>query len=626
MAYTGYRIDTYIDVNPKSPTYNTTREERVADSTDCPAEGSSWVVVAEYCELDAVSGTNTGYFVTDEMDTSSSSPTYMEHRITKEWNREMCPEQSTDPLWEELDGYCEQMVYLPSGVSGNTGYKMALLRDGNRYSPTWGEEKWDRIASSGCPAPSTAPEIEEVSSSCVMVDCSGTTATNGYKNVTGIDKNVYSPTYLSSVTDTIVDTETCPDNCGGGGGGVYVFTWSDGSTAMTYHTSYLAKNVTFGVSSYWNGGHAPWHIIVEPLPTDKLDYSFVVSIPQNDDNSGKTYSYSVIQLGSEYMIYLDIEQTAYGVIDYDEFRFDDTDETTRYNTWTSDSAMTFNIISHISGTPTSFMVAQDMYSNFTVTQGTQSGFEYPITITPKSSSISDTVTELITFTQVDGSYLPTGRSLRINCTQRGNETFVFQFTGTTEGTAWAETELYKNFEQLGDAQTFNIESTKNGSNCSWGVGSKPDWATVTVDTTANTCTISCTPNPFSIARNGYVYLEQSLSMNRIFVKIIQSGKSFPNTGTLKIYGQDSYYEGGFVGPTQIYIDGMMFESHLGGSYTTDNPFNVPFTFDDSLIGHTIQRVMVDSYRQQSPSYEVTFEGEAVGNQSLTNGGSYQWNI
>ena len=48
MAKTGYIITVYQDINPSSPTYNQTREERLQDETNCPITPQErWVVVED---------------------------------------------------------------------------------------------------------------------------------------------------------------------------------------------------------------------------------------------------------------------------------------------------------------------------------------------------------------------------------------------------------------------------------------------------------------------------------------------------------------------------------------------------------------------------------------------------
>ena len=211
-TYTGYRINEYMDVNPQSPTFQETEEDRVLDAS-CSGTSANWVVIAEYCEM--TDGINTGYYITEEMDVDMESSTYGQTRQTKVTDTTKCPPPSTDPKWseDESSSYCEVKTYEPGHVTGYTGYKMSHQYDGNRFSATFGQWKWERIATSGCPAPDTSPQIEEVSSSCVMVECNGVSTTNGQKIVNGLDKNVFSPTYLSSITQTVTDTTTCPDEC-----------------------------------------------------------------------------------------------------------------------------------------------------------------------------------------------------------------------------------------------------------------------------------------------------------------------------------------------------------------------------------------------------------------------------
>ena len=95
MALTGYRITKYLDVNPQSPTFNTTREERVYDAQHCSGDVANWEVVTSYCELSG--GSRTGYYITTEMDTNLDSPTYGETRDTRTYNTTRCPLQTDEP-------------------------------------------------------------------------------------------------------------------------------------------------------------------------------------------------------------------------------------------------------------------------------------------------------------------------------------------------------------------------------------------------------------------------------------------------------------------------------------------------------------------------------------------------
>ena len=130
MAKTGYKIITYIDVNPQSPTFNTTKEERELDS-ECDAATSSWEVVSSYCEVDD-NGANTGFYITTEMDTNIDSPTYGQTRENKEYNVVQYQLASTEPQWavNEEDSYCEVQKF-PSGLEGNTGRYIVSMTDEN---------------------------------------------------------------------------------------------------------------------------------------------------------------------------------------------------------------------------------------------------------------------------------------------------------------------------------------------------------------------------------------------------------------------------------------------------------------------------------------------------------------
>lgn len=227
MAYSGYKIITYIDVNPQSPTFNTTRTERVSDTSMCPAPSSDWQQVSSHCEVDS-RGMNTGYFIVTSMDMNLNSPTYGQTRETRTQNLLLCRPQGTSPKWSinEESSYCQTKIYQPSQVEGETGVFMASLTDDNRFSPTFGqriesaltESDWndgfrEAFGDFPCKAPDTSPQVEEVSYACVLSETSdGQLLKTGEVDVTGIDKNVYSPTYLQSTTVRKEDYDRCPPN------------------------------------------------------------------------------------------------------------------------------------------------------------------------------------------------------------------------------------------------------------------------------------------------------------------------------------------------------------------------------------------------------------------------------
>ena len=292
MAKTGYKIITYIDVNPKSPTFNTTKEERELDSK-CNAATSSFEVVSSYCEVDD-NGANTGFYITTEMDTNLDSPTYGQIIENKEYNVVQCQLASTEPQWavNEEKSYCEVQKF-PSGFEGNTGRYIISMTDENRNSSTYGQTKESALTESDwtdemkeaigdfpCKAVDTEPQIEAISQSCVLVECSGQTTTNGYKTVYGIDKNPYSMTYLNSISGTVVDNENCPNNCGGSPvEPTYVFTLSDGSTSATKNVGNSAQTLTFNVVSTNDGMPQGW--VISSGSATKTSNGISVSLSEN---------------------------------------------------------------------------------------------------------------------------------------------------------------------------------------------------------------------------------------------------------------------------------------------------------------------------------------------------------
>ena len=264
MAYTGYKIITYIDVNPKSSSFQQTRTERVSDTTNCGVPSSDWTVIGHYCEV--VNNSNTGYYVTQEMDSNVDSPTYGNTRESKSYNTTLCPLTDTNPIWNILEerSYCETKKF-PSGLEGNTGRYIVTLVDENKNSATYNQTRTSALTESDwttamvsmygefpCEGVDTTPSITPISESCVMVECNGKTTTNGQKKIFGLDKNIYSETYLQSVETIVTDTTTCPNGCGGSVD-TYVFTFSDSSTTKTTNVVYNDTQETFSIISTKNG-------------------------------------------------------------------------------------------------------------------------------------------------------------------------------------------------------------------------------------------------------------------------------------------------------------------------------------------------------------------------------------
>ena len=227
--YTHYRINTYIDINPISETFSTIKEEIVYDG-DCSEGEEEWELVGEFCEI--VNGINTGYIIRRYINVNTTSPTYGQTKEEKTLDKTTCPEASPNPNWQidgTFDPYCEQIYYEPSHTEGNSGRLIVMLRDGNRNSPTYNqtiesaltESDWTDLLQQlygdfPCETPSTEPDVEEITSYCELEeDGSGNIHMTGYAIKTGIDKNVYSPTFLQSVTVRELDEECggSPCNC-----------------------------------------------------------------------------------------------------------------------------------------------------------------------------------------------------------------------------------------------------------------------------------------------------------------------------------------------------------------------------------------------------------------------------
>ena len=213
MAKTGYLVIVYQDINPSSPTYNQTREERTQDETTCPYRADArWIEDTKYCELS--NGMYTGYEITVYRDVEPLSSTYNQTREEKVLNTTDCETDETTAEWQNIgDPYCRQTVYMPGGLMDNDGYIVQQQQDVNEYSETYGEIRENAtLDTENCPLPNTEPVWQIISESCHVVTHDGQLVYDGTKDVVRVNTNRYSPTWNNNIPETanIEDEENCP--------------------------------------------------------------------------------------------------------------------------------------------------------------------------------------------------------------------------------------------------------------------------------------------------------------------------------------------------------------------------------------------------------------------------------
>jgi len=209
MAKTGYLVSVYMDANPYSPTYGQERTERELDTTECQTQQpANYVHVYTYCEM-APNGAYTGNCAKVYEDVEPLSPTYgqqMEEVVT---DQVLCPPDSADADWQQIDQYCEQIAYQPSGKMGNSGYMVTVYRDMGEYSPTYNQTREDKTQDLvHCTPPSTEDVWVVISETCHLVDG----LRDGTKDVVRVNTNEYSPNYNDGQSETInvEDLTMCP--------------------------------------------------------------------------------------------------------------------------------------------------------------------------------------------------------------------------------------------------------------------------------------------------------------------------------------------------------------------------------------------------------------------------------
>lgn len=209
MAYTGYLVTVYMDANPYSETYGQERTERELDTENCPVQKpANYVEVYTYCEMTA-NGAYTGNCVRVYEDVEPMSATYGEQREELYTDGVLCPPDSEESDWQEIDSYCEQIEYLPSGKLGNSGYEITVYQDKGDFSPTYGQTRENRDQNLvDCPLPDTSDVWIIISETCHLVNG----LKDGTKDVVRVNTNEYSPNYNDGQSETInvQDLELCP--------------------------------------------------------------------------------------------------------------------------------------------------------------------------------------------------------------------------------------------------------------------------------------------------------------------------------------------------------------------------------------------------------------------------------
>lgn len=243
---TGNLIITYIDINPKSDTYNTVKTEVVENSPICENwkpnmniveetdEYIEYVDVNEYsytygqgvtvdknnltspallvanrqCELqeynEGVYG-NTGYENVTLVDCNPNSPTYQELSEDRRVSS-TCLKPNTNPIPSQVES-CVETIYYPSGIRGNEGTKHVSLVDVNPYSPTYNEELSSYDIPYGCAVPDGKPHYVSICEYC---------KTNDFGKMTGWairvlkDINAFSVSY-GSILNVEVENSDCND-------------------------------------------------------------------------------------------------------------------------------------------------------------------------------------------------------------------------------------------------------------------------------------------------------------------------------------------------------------------------------------------------------------------------------
>ena len=197
---TGYMMGEYIDLNPRSETYNTTKTETIKDETTCiPNTTPYWEITSYECETDAYG--QTGNRIKTLIDKNPRSMTYDTTKTEIVLDEEKCV-PNTDAYWKVTSYVCETDAY------GQTGYKINTLTDMNPRSETYDTTKTETVKDETTCKPNKEAYWEKISHTCETDDYGQT----GNRIDTLTDMNPRSETYNTTKTETVKDETTCKPN------------------------------------------------------------------------------------------------------------------------------------------------------------------------------------------------------------------------------------------------------------------------------------------------------------------------------------------------------------------------------------------------------------------------------
>lgn len=505
MARTGYLITVYQDINPSSPTYNQTREERTKDETTCPTSAqANWIEDTRYCEL-TNNGMQTGYEIIVYRDVEPLSSTYNQTREERVLNTTDCEADDATPDWQNIgDPYCRQIVYMPGGLLANDGYMVQQQQDMNEYSPTADQIRDNATLDlEHCPAPSTEPIYNILSESCQTVTVEGVQKNTGKKEVVRIDTNVYSPTYNFGQPETVLidDPINCPADIN------YVFSTTSQTTQdVSYNERIVIIDITSTADgdfvSYDYSTNANW-VTGVTMEENKAEISI-------SDNDGALRSGTVtfVQSGSGNTITITINQAAVPAPTYVFTSSSQTIQNIAYNA----NDLTLQVTSTKNGASTGYVPTTTAAWITNIVIGSNG-----ITLS-FAENTDDARNTTLTLTQNDS-----GNTLVFSINQAAAPNYVFMPNGSTT----------KNMNYDETTTTLSTVSTKDGQPIGMTHYKSAVWITG-VTTSGSTATVTTAVNT-GAARSSVVTLIQDESHKSINFTINQA--AYPAV-TYELYSQN----------------------------------------------------------------------------------------
>lgn len=182
-AQNGNRVDVYTDLNPASDTYMETQEQVIPDSATCPKDDNTaeWVLVGSECEIKTYNNgkvNNSGFRLDTYTDMNEFSSSFDTSKVERIEDSDTCPAPDTNPNWLTISKSCNSFSF--DGQIFFDGTSTAIQQDINEWSDTFNTIRDYVSEDSECEVTIGRLLFGGNNNNLSVFDCTGDTWTNTF--------------------------------------------------------------------------------------------------------------------------------------------------------------------------------------------------------------------------------------------------------------------------------------------------------------------------------------------------------------------------------------------------------------------------------------------------------------